>query len=92
MLLCRRLQGIPGVEARFIENVIGHMPYGLDREVDKAVFSLDVYEVVDRLKAGDTPTWTRVREGDSWITIHEFGLMEGEDKTVGERIAALFAQ
>ena len=72
--------------------MIGHMPYGLDREVDEKVTGINVFDVVDRLKAGDTPTWTRVREGESWITIDEFGLKEGEDKTVGERIAALFAQ
>ena len=90
--LLTELQGLPGVEAKFIDNVIGHMPYGLDLEVDKAISGLDVYEVVERLKAGDPPIWTRVREGESWITIHVFGLKEGEEKTVGERIAALFAR
>ncbi len=90
--LLTELQGLPGVEAKFIDNVIGHMPYGLNLEVDKAISGLDVYEVVERLKAGDPPIWTRVREGESWITIHVFGLKEGEDKTVGERIAALFAR
>ena len=85
------LQGIPGVEARFIDNVIGHMPYGLNVEVDERVTGISVFDMVDRLKAGDPPVWTRVREGESWITIHVFGLKEGEDKTVGERVAALFA-
>ena len=84
------LQGIPGVNTRFIENVIGHMPYGLDLEVDQAVTGLSIHDVGDRLKAGDPPIWTRVREGESWITIHVFGLKDGEDKIVGERIAALF--
>jgi L-seryl-tRNA(Ser) seleniumtransferase len=83
------LQGIPGVKVKFIDNVVGHMPYGFDLEVDQAVAGLGVYDVVDRLKAGDPPIWTRVREGESWITIHVFGLKEGEDKIVGERIAAL---
>ena len=46
------------------------MPYGLDREVDEKVTGINVFGVVDRLKAGDTLTWTRVREGESWITIH----------------------
>ena len=86
------LQGIPGVEARFIDNAIGHMPYGLDLEVDEKVTGISVFDAVDRLKAGDPPIWTRVREGESWITIHAFGLKEGEDKTVGERIEALFGQ
>ena len=92
MLLCRRLQGIPGIEARFIENVIGHRPSSLDLEVDEQVTEVSVFDVVDRLKAGDPPVWTRVREGEGWITTHVFGLKEGEDKIVGERIAVLFAK
>ncbi len=86
------LQGIPGVEAQFIDNVIGHMPYGLNLEVDEKVTGISVFDVVDRLKVGDPPIWTRVREGESWITIHVFGLKEDEDKTVGERVAALFGK
>ena len=82
------LQGIPGVEVRFIDNIIGHMPYGLDLEVDEEVTGISVFDVVDRLKAGDPPIWTRVREGEGRITIHAFGLKEGEDETVGELGAA----
>jgi len=84
------LQGIPGVNVSFINNVVGHMPYGFHLEVDEEIAGLSAYDVVDRLKAGDPPIWTRVREGESWITIHVFGLKEGEDLIVGERIAALF--
>ena len=86
------LRGIPGVEAQFIDNIIGHMPYGLDLEVDEEVTGISVFDVVDRLKAGDPPIWTRVREGEGRITIHAFGLKEGEDETVGERVAALFGK
>lgn len=86
------LQGIPGVKVQFIDNVIGHMPYGLDLEVDENVTGISAFDVVDRLKSGDPPIWTRVREGESWITIHVFGLREGEDQVVGERIAALFGE
>ena len=86
------LRGIPGVEVRFIDNIIGHMPYGLDLEVDEKVTGISVFDLVDRLKAGDPPIWTRVREGESWITIHAFGLNEGEDRTVGERVAALLGK
>src|SRR5918999_727652 len=84
------LQGIPGVKARFIDNIIGHMPYGLTLEVDPLETGLTVYDVVTRLKEGDPPTWTRVRDGEDWIAIHVFGLNEGEDKIVGQRIAGLF--
>jgi hypothetical protein len=51
---------------------------------------LTVHDVVAKLKAGDPPVFTRVRDDEDWITIHVFGLGDGEDKIVGERIAALF--
>ena len=86
------LQGIAGVEAQFIDNVVGHMPYGLVLRVDENVTRISIFDVVDRLKAGDPPIWTRVREGESWITIHAFGLKEGEDQIVGDSIAALFSK
>ena len=85
------LQGIPGVHAEFIDNVIGHMPYGFDLYIDQSTTGLSLQDVVDRLKAGNPPVWTRVRDGEDYITIHVFGLMEGEDRIVGERIAALFS-
>lgn len=84
------LQGIPGVKAQAIANIIGHMPYGLTLEVDPSVTGLTVYDVVARLKEGDPPIWTRVRDGEHWIAVHVFGLNEGEDKIVGQRIAELF--
>lgn len=86
------LQGIPGVTVKMIDNIIGHQPYGVTLEIDAAVTGFSAHEVVDRLKAGDPPIWTRVREGDTGIVLHAFGLNEGEDKVVGERIAALFAK
>jgi L-seryl-tRNA(Ser) seleniumtransferase len=86
------LQGIPGVAVQMIDNIIGHQPYGVTLEIDAAVTGFSAHEVVDRLKAGDPPIWTRVREGDTRIVLHAFGLNEGEDKVVGERIAALFGK
>ncbi len=85
------LQGIPGVRAEFIGNVIGHMPYGFDLYIDQSTTGLSLQDVVDRLKAGNPPVWTRVRDGEDYITIHVFGLRQGEDRIVGERIAALFS-
>ena len=84
------LQGIPGVRTEFIDNIIGHMPYGFNMYVDQSATGLSLQGIVDRLKAGDPPVWTRVRDGEDYITIHVFGLREGEDRIVGERIAALF--
>ena len=54
------------------------------------VAGFDIYDLRDRLMAGDPPIWTRVRDGEDFITIHMFGLNPGEDSAVGERIAALF--
>ena len=58
--------------------------------VATAVTGMTVHEVVDRLKAGDPPIWTRVRDWEDCVTIHTFGLSEGEEHIVGERIADLF--
>ena len=82
--------GIPGLRAELIDNVIGHQPYGLKLWVDPAVAGFDIYDLRDRLKDGDPPVWTRVRDEDDFIAIHMFGLNPGEEITVGERIAALF--
>ena len=86
------LQGISGVTVELSDNIIGHQPYGVTMEVDPVVTGMSAQDVVDRLKAGDPPIWTRVREGDTGIILHAFGLNEGEDKVVGERIAALFGK
>ena len=86
------LQGIPGLSVELSHNVIGHQPYGVTLEVDAAVSGLSAHDVVDRLKQGDPPIWTRVREGDTGIILHAFGLNEGEDHIVGQRIAALFSK
>ncbi len=82
--------GIPGLRAELIDNVIGHQPYGLKLWVDPAVAGFDIYDLRDRLRDGDPPVWTRVRDEDDFIAIHMFGLNPGEETTVGERIAALF--
>ena len=86
------LQGIPGVSAQMLDNVIGHQPFGVEIRVDADQAGLSVHDVVDRLKEGHPPIWTRVREDEDFIVIHGFGLREGEDKIVGQRIAALFGR
>ena len=86
------LQGIPGVTAKLMDNIIGYQPYGVTLEVDATVTGISCHDIVDRLKAGDPPIWTRVREGDTGISLHAFGLNDGEDKVVGDRIAALLGK
>ena len=86
------LQGIPGVKAEMINNVVGHQAFGLTLDVDPAVTGMSVHDVVTRLKEGDPPIWTRVRDGEDQIIIHVFGLKDGEDDLVGQRIARLFGR
>jgi L-seryl-tRNA(Ser) seleniumtransferase len=88
--ILRAVAGIPGLRADLIDNIIGHQPYGLNLRVDPAVAGMTVYDLRDRLKDGDPPIWTRVRDDEDFITIHMFGLNSGEDTIVGERIATLF--
>jgi L-seryl-tRNA(Ser) seleniumtransferase len=84
------LKGIPGVTTERNTNIIGHQPFGVNLRVDAAVTGISAQDVVDKLKAGDPPIWTRVRPGEDYVALHVFGLYEGEDQTVGERIAELF--
>ena len=86
------LAGIPGVKAELITNVIGHHAYGVNLALDPAIAGMTLIDVVARLKDGDPPIWTRVRDGEDFITIHAFGMNPGEDKIIGERIAALFGK
>ena len=86
------LAGIPGVKAELITNVIGHHAYGVNLALDPAIAGMTLVDVVARLKEGEPPIWTRVRDGEDFITIHAFGMNPGEDKIIGERIAALFGK
>lgn len=90
MYIVNTLASIPGVSATFVDNVIGHHAFGVKLDVDPAIVGMTNYDVVDRLKEGDPPIWTRVRDQDSFIVITTFGLKPGEEKIVAERIAGLF--
>ncbi len=85
-----RLRTVPGVRVEMLDNIIGHQPFGLNLWVDEAVTGMNIRQVADKLKAGDPPIWTRVRDWEDFITIHMFGLNEHEEHIVGDRIAALF--
>ena len=84
------LDGIPGVKAVLIENVLGMHPFGVRLDVDPAVTGMTLHDVVAGLKSGDPPVWTRVRDGEDFIALHMFGVHDGEEKIIGERIAELF--
>jgi L-seryl-tRNA(Ser) seleniumtransferase len=90
MIMVNALAGIPGVSATFIENVIGHHAFGVKLDVDPVVTGLTNQDVVDRLKQGDPPIWTRVRDHETFIILTTFGLKPGEEQVVADRIAGLF--
>jgi L-seryl-tRNA(Ser) seleniumtransferase len=88
-VIARPLQGIPGVKAEIIDNIVGQQPYGVHVTIDSKVAGVTAQQVVDTLKAGDPPIWTRVApDTANDIFLHIFGLNEGEEKIVGERVAA----
>lgn len=84
------IKDIPGIEAEMMDNIIGHQPFGVKFRIDKEATGLSHQDLVDKLKEGDPPIFTRVRDGDDYMLLHAFGLNEGEEHIVGERIAALF--
>ena len=85
-----RLQGIHGVTVTPLDNVVGHLAFGLRLEFDQNITGLTASDVVAQLKKGDPPVFTRTLAGEDYISIHVFGLRDGEEKLVGDRIAALF--
>ena len=90
MIMVNALQGIPGVTARFIENVIGHHAFGVELNFDPAITGMTNAEVVEKLKDGAPPVWTRFHAGERGIVLQTFGLKAGEEAIVCERILGLF--
>ena len=86
------LRGIPGVRAELINNVIANQPFGVQIDIDADVAGMTEEDVIAKLKENDPPIWTRIKLGGSGITIHVFGLSEGEDKIVGEAMADVLKQ
>lgn len=102
--ILRPLQNIHGVESEMLTKIIGHQPFGVSLKVDSSITGVTVHEIVEKLKQGTPPIWTRVPsiqeineeglrvDGEPRIIIHVFGLNDGEDTIVGERISALLAK
>ncbi len=86
------LRGIPGVRAELINNVIANQPFGVQIDIDADVAGMTEEDVITKLKENDPPIWTRIKMGGTGITIHVFGLSEGEDKIVGEAMADVLKQ
>ena len=58
------VSGIAGLDVSVMDNVIGHQPFGVRLNVDPAVAGMTNEDVVARLKEGEPPVWTRVKEGE----------------------------
>ncbi len=86
LAIIRPLQGIPGVTAELVNNIIAHQPFGVNISVDESVVGFDNEGLVDRLRGLDPPIWTRT-SNNAPLTIHVFGLNPGEAELVGESIA-----
>ena len=84
------LTGVKGVSVNLIDNIIGHQPFGIELRLDQSITGFSLQDLVDQLKEGIPPIWTRVRAGDDHIEIHMFGLKDGEEEIVGDRIVELF--
>lgn len=90
MVMVDALQGIPGVTATLIENIKGHHAFGVQFASNKAVNGMSNQEIIDRLKQGDPPIWTRERDGEPFIILQTFGLKPGEERIVADRISRIF--
>ena len=90
MTMVNALAGLPGVTATFIENIKGHHAYGVLFSSDKSVNGLNNQDVIDRLKQGNPPIWTRERDGEPFLILQTFGLKPGEEQIVADRIAGLY--
>ena len=92
--IVKAVQGVPGARVELIDNVVGNQPFGVRLEIDEDVVGMSLDDLVEELKQGDPPIWTRVNPpyvpgGTGGINLSIFGLNPGEEKIVGERIAAL---
>ena len=87
LAIIKPLQGLPGVTATLIDNIIAHQPFGVTISVDEDVVGFSNDDLVDKLKAMDPPVWTRTTD-NAPLMIHVFGLNPGEAEVVGESIAA----
>ncbi len=84
--LAAPLRGVPGVTVEMNTNIIGHQPFGVFVSVDPAVTGKTNQDVVDALREYEPSIWTRVPDGADRITLHMFGLDEGQPEIVGNAI------
>lgn len=83
------LQGIPGVEATVIDNVVGTHAFGVKLDIDKSVTGVTVQDVQRKLKEGDPSIWVWIRTGEDNIRLNTIGLKESEERIVVDQIRKL---
>jgi len=85
------LKNIQGIKVRVKDNSIGHDPFGVSIELEDGDQSL--INVVNNLKNGNPSIWLRCNSDmdgnldDSKLDVSPFGLHEGEERIVGEKLA-----
>jgi L-seryl-tRNA(Ser) seleniumtransferase len=84
------LQGIPGVEAKVMDNVAGPHAFGVFMKIDSSVTGLSVTDVQRKLKEGEPSIWVWIRTGEDAIRINTVGLKPDEELIVADRVRALF--
>ncbi len=84
--LAAPLRDVPGVTIEMNQNIIGHQPFGVFVSVDPEVTGKSNQDVVDALREYEPAIWTRVPDGGDRITLHVFGLDEGQPEIVGNAI------
>ena len=84
--LAAPLKGVAGVTVEMNQNIIGHQPFGVFVTVDKATAGMTGEDLVAALKAHEPSIWTRVTDGSDRLTLHVFGLDEGQPEIVGNAI------
>ncbi len=84
--LAAPLKDVPGVTVEMITNIIGHQPFGVTVSVDPATTGKSNQDVVNALREYEPSIWTRVPDGAEKITLHVFGLDEGQPEIVGKAI------
>ncbi len=83
------LKGVPGVTVEMNQNTIGHQPFGVFVSVDPSVTGKTNQDIVDGLREHEPSIWTRIPDGADRITLHVFGLDEGQTEIVGNAIKDL---
>ena len=85
-LIMKPLLNVAGLEVELNNNIIGHQPFGVLISIDKEKIGISNEELVIKLKNHNPSIWTRIPEDEDKISIHVFGLNDGEAEIVGESI------